>query len=91
MVEKGKGVIIRRVDPQLAPAGRRGPEDDAMGSDSRKGLQGEGLGPDAIEIVMRERIREMIEVLVAEELDAALGAARSARVGADRVGYRHGT
>jgi transposase-like protein len=62
-----------------------------MGSDSRKGLKGEGLGPDAIETVMRERIRETIEALVAEELEAALGAARSARVGATRVGYRHGT
>jgi transposase-like protein len=64
-----------------------------MGSDSRKGLAGEGIpfGPDAIESVMRERIRETIETLVAEELDAALGAARSARVGSDRAGYRHGT
>jgi len=64
-----------------------------MGSDSRKGLPGEGMpfGPDAIESVMRARIRETLEALVAEELDAALGAARSARVGSDRAGYRHGT
>jgi transposase-like protein len=50
----------------------------------------EPFGRDAIERVMRERIRETIEQLVAEELDAALGAAKSARVGAARVGYRHG-
>jgi len=50
----------------------------------------EPSGREAIERVMRERIRETIEQLVAEELDAALGAAKSARVGAARVGYRHG-
>jgi transposase-like protein len=50
----------------------------------------EPFGRDAIERVMRERIRETIEQLVVEELDAALGAAKSARVGAARVGYRHG-
>jgi transposase-like protein len=91
LVEKGKGVIIRRVGPQLAPAGERVPEDDAMGSDSRKDVRGEGFGPDAIETVMRERIRETIEALVEEELEVALGAARSARVGTQRTGYRHGT
>lgn len=62
-----------------------------MGSDSRKGLRGEEFGPDSIEKAMRERIRETIEVLVEEELDIALGAARSARVGSKRAGYRHGT
>jgi transposase-like protein len=36
------------------------------------------------------RIRETIEELVEEKLDAALGAGKSERVGADRVGYRHG-
>jgi len=92
LVEKEKGVILRRVDPQLASAGRRAPEDDAMGSDSRvvDGREVEPFGRDAIERVMRERIRETIEQLVAEELDAALGAAKSARVGAARMGYRHG-
>ena len=39
---------------------------------------------------MRERIRAMIEAIVEEELAAALGASRSARVGAIRTGYRHG-
>ena len=40
---------------------------------------------------MRLRIRETIEELVKEELDAALGATTSARVGETRHGYRHGT
>ena len=39
---------------------------------------------------MRERIRATIEAIVDEELEAALGAARSQRVGAVRAGYRHG-
>jgi putative transposase len=40
---------------------------------------------------MRERVRATIEQIAEEELEAALGAARSARVGAQRSGYRHGT
>jgi transposase-like protein len=48
------------------------------------------FGPDSIEMAMRMRIRETIEELVKEELDAALGAAKSARVGDTRQGYRHG-
>ncbi len=47
-------------------------------------------GPDTIEQVMRERVRATIETIVEEELEAALGAGRSARVGAARRGYRHG-
>jgi transposase-like protein len=39
---------------------------------------------------MRERIRATIETIVEEELEGALGAARSQRVGSVRVGYRHG-
>jgi len=39
---------------------------------------------------MRERIRGMIETIVEEELEEALGAARAARVGTNRAGYRHG-
>jgi putative transposase len=50
-----------------------------------------GFGPDSIEIAMRLRIRDTIEALVQEELDAALGAVKSARVGDTRQGYRHGT
>ena len=38
---------------------------------------------------MRARVRTTIEAIVQEELDAALGAAKSARVGETRQGYRH--
>jgi transposase-like protein len=48
------------------------------------------FGPDSIEMAMRLRIRDMIEALVQQELDAALGAVKSARVGETRQGYRHG-
>jgi hypothetical protein len=47
--------------------------------------------PDTIETMMRLRIRNTIERLVDEELETALGATKSARVGAERQGYRHGT
>ncbi|MDO8431933.1 MAG: hypothetical protein Q7S58_05920, partial [Candidatus Binatus sp.] len=85
LVEKKKSVMIRRVEPQLAPAWRRVPEDDAMESDSRSG----GEGKATLEALMRERIRATIETIVDEELGAALGAARSQRVGEVRAGYRH--
>lgn len=49
------------------------------------------FGPDSLEQAMRLRIRATIEELVKEELDAALGATKSARVGEQRQGYRHGT
>ena len=64
-----------------------------MGSDGRKPGEGEeqAFGPDTIERVIRDRVRATIETIVREELDAALGAARSARIGAQRCGYRHGT
>jgi transposase-like protein len=42
-------------------------------------------------MAMRRRIRDTIEALVHQELDAALGAVKSARVGETRQGYRHGT
>ncbi|MFQ5745485.1 MAG: IS256 family transposase [Acidobacteriota bacterium] len=48
------------------------------------------FGQDTIEQVMRERVRETIEMIVEEELEAALGAGRSVRVGRQRRGYRHG-
>jgi transposase-like protein len=69
------------------------PEDDAMQDDSRKGAvrQAEAMGPDSIEARMRTRVRETIEAIVEEELEAALGAEKSARVGTTRQGYRHGT
>ena len=49
-----------------------------------------GPGKGALEDLMRERIRATIEAIVDEELEAALGAAQSQRVGAVRAGYRHG-
>ena len=57
-----------------------------MEMDSRSGWQGKG----SLEELMRERIRATIETIVEEELEGALGAARSQRVGSVRVGYRHG-
>jgi putative transposase len=62
-----------------------------MERDSRKAVEEEGYawGPDTIEAAIRDRIRGMIEMIVDEELEAALGAGRSQRVGA-RTGYRHG-
>jgi putative transposase len=57
-----------------------------METDSRSGWQGKG----ALEDLLRERIRATIEVIIEEELEAALGAGRSQRVGAMRAGYRHG-
>ena len=57
-----------------------------MEMDSRS----EGAGKGSLEELMRERIRASIEAIVDEELEAALGAGRSARVGSVRAGYRHG-
>lgn len=51
---------------------------------------GQPLSPDAIEATMRARVRDLIETILQEELDAILGAAKSARVGETRRGYRHG-
>jgi putative transposase len=63
-----------------------------MQRDSRKGVGEEGFewGRDTIEAEIRERVRGMIEAVVEEELESALGAGRSHRVGAARNGYRHG-
>src|SRR4051812_42670800 len=55
-----------------------------------KDIRETGFGSDSIEVRMRDRIRATIEALVNEELDQALGAAKSERVGG-RLGYRHGT
>jgi len=57
-----------------------------MESDSRSLERGEG----SLEELMRKRIRATIETIIDEELEAALGAARSQRVGSVRAGYRHG-
>ena len=64
-----------------------------MVRDSRKAIGEEGFewGADFIEAEIRSRIRNMIEGIVAEELEAALGAGKSQRVGAARSGYRHGS
>ena len=63
-----------------------------MESDSKQTAAAEvvAYGPDTIETMMRLRIRDTIERLVDEELAAALGASKSARVGEQRQGYRHG-
>src|SRR5207244_12032912 len=44
-----------------------------------------------LETLIRRRARGLIDAIVKEELEAALGAAESARVAAARQGYRHGT
>jgi putative transposase len=64
-----------------------------MVMDSRKAIGEEGFewGADLVEAEIRSRIRNLIEGIVAEELDAALGAGKSQRVGAARSGYRHGS
>ena len=65
-----------------------------MAGDSRKRGEEEArprFGADTIERVMRDRVREAIEAIVEEELEVALGATCSARVGEERRGYRHGT
>ena len=49
------------------------------------------FGPDTIEAEMRRRVRETIEAIVKEEFEAALGAGKSARVGDERSGCRHGS
>jgi len=61
-----------------------------MERDSRKGVGEEGFNWGATPSRQRfGRVRGMIE-LVEEELESALGAGRSQRVGAARTGYRHG-
>jgi putative transposase len=70
------------------------PEDDAMAKDSRKRPVGEGDQAEAatsLETIIRRRARELIDAILEEELEAALGAAPSARVGTARQPYRHGT
>jgi len=48
-------------------------------------------GGGGLEMAIRQRARMLIDAIVEEELEHALGAAPSVRVGAARVGYRHGT
>src|SRR5712691_11849952 len=65
-----------------------------MVKDSRKVSSDETVRADdatTLETLIRRRARGLIDAIVEEELEAALGAAESARVGAARQGYRHGT
>src|SRR2546428_4560746 len=65
-----------------------------MAKDSRKVSSDEavrGDEPTTLETVIRRRARGLIDAIIEEELEAALGAAESARVGSARQGYRHGT
>jgi hypothetical protein len=57
-----------------------------MERDSRSEWQGKA----SLEELMRERIRGTIELIVEQELEAAIGAASSQRIGDKRAGYRHG-
>src|SRR3989442_8923445 len=65
-----------------------------MAKDNRKLSSDEGAGAGefrSLEALIRQRARGLIDAIVEEELEAALGAAESARVGSARQGYRHGT
>jgi putative transposase len=65
-----------------------------MAKDSRNGLTNEAVAAGemtSLETMIRRRARGLIDAIVEEELEAALGAAPSARVGTTREGYRHGT
>jgi len=50
----------------------------------------EGSLREGLEAAIRERVREIIEMVLQEEVEATLGAPRSQRV-AERAGYRHGS
>src|SRR5882672_6716417 len=69
------------------------PEDDAMAKDSRKptGAEENPRVATSLEAAFRVQARAWIDAIVEEEIEAALGAAPSARVGVERRGYRHGT
>lgn len=65
-----------------------------MAKDSRNGSTNEAAQAGeatSLETIIRRRARGLIDAIVEEELEAALGAAPSARVGTARQGYRHGT
>ena len=49
----------------------------------------EGSLREGLEAAIRERVREIIEMVLQEEVEAALGTGRNQRV-AERAGYRHG-
>jgi transposase-like protein len=48
-------------------------------------------GRGGLEMAIRQRARRLIDAIVEEELEQALGAAPSVRSGEARTGYRHGT
>ena len=59
------------------------PKDDAMQDSTTKTGGGEGLavfGPDTIETITRVRVRATVKAIM-EEVEAALGAEKSARIG----------
>src|SRR5467141_868893 len=64
-----------------------------MAKDSRKprGTEENPTVATSLEAAFRLRARMWIDAIVEEEIEAALGAAPSARVGTERQGYRHGT
>jgi putative transposase len=65
-----------------------------MAKDSRKVSSEKAVRAEeatTLETLIRRRARGLIDAIVEEELEAALGAAESARVGPARQGYRHGT
>ena len=65
-----------------------------MAKDSRNGSTNEARQAGevtSLETIIRRRARGLIDAIVEEELEAALGAAPSARVGTARQGYRHGS
>ena len=64
-----------------------------MAKDSRNESTNEGTRAGeatSLETLIRRRARGLIDAIVEEELEAALGAAPSVRVGSARLGYRHG-
>jgi len=80
--------------PTDAPAWRRVPEDDAMAKDTKNEQRAEAETTavrGGLEMAIRQRARMFIDAIVEEELEIALGAAPSVRVGEARAGYRHGT
>src|SRR5438105_8541386 len=65
-----------------------------MAKDSRKVSSEEAIRAEetsTLETLIRRRARGLINAIVEEGVVAAVGAARLARVGAARQGYRHGT
>lgn len=63
-----------------------------MAKESRKptGTE-ENPGATSLEVAFQVRARAWIDAIVEEAIEAALGAAPLARVGAERQGYRHGS